>query len=343
MPSDDVIALKDAGAKALEVGDLEGAEKYYAAALDGLLLGDVSSRCSTDQDFAGALLSNLSLVHLRLGDAQLALRDASDVIRLRPSWCKGFYRKSCALLALMRCEDNVAEKERYRREADVALHQTLAFDPTNIDVIRLLDEVRVGATMCPTVTPEIDFHPQPLPQAVSSESLRLPCVVAFVGKGAMTVTVAAHPQLTFGELKQLEAAGSPPLDALGAPVRIAWSPTHSSEGELLSEHPVAALFTWVNPKSLPSITCCNTPPAASGGVVIFRADGVPMLVSDVYALIDFLNGLVELQQDGGDLSSQERIRAHFLDWQESYFHLCLQPGMQDQNPFMVPLTWPLPK
>ncbi|OWF53763.1 LON peptidase N-terminal domain and RING finger protein 3-like [Mizuhopecten yessoensis] len=67
------------------------------------------------------LLSNRSHAYASLDKYEEALRDGELVIRLRPDWPKGYFRKGCALYGLGRYGDAV-----------VVLLQCLAMDPTII-------------------------------------------------------------------------------------------------------------------------------------------------------------------------------------------------------------------
>ncbi|KAJ3031826.1 UNVERIFIED_CONTAM: hypothetical protein HDU68_012332 [Siphonaria sp. JEL0065] len=79
--------LKDDGNKLFKEGRLELALKAYTEALK--------------QDATNsAVLSNTSLVLLKLGNAEDALKMAERCCALKPNWSKGFFRKGSALLKL---------------------------------------------------------------------------------------------------------------------------------------------------------------------------------------------------------------------------------------------------
>jgi stress-induced-phosphoprotein 1 len=85
-------ACKEIGNKALQAGKFDEAIKAYtdAIAID-----------PTDHVF----FSNRSAAHLSKGDAEKALADANECVRLSSSWPKGYSRKGAALHALRRYEE----------------------------------------------------------------------------------------------------------------------------------------------------------------------------------------------------------------------------------------------
>mmetsp|Transcript_34205 Transcript_34205/g.86082 ORF Transcript_34205/g.86082 Transcript_34205/m.86082 type:complete len:387 (-) Transcript_34205:27-1187(-) len=87
MPSFD--ELKAAGTKALNAGDVAAAAARYTEAL----------ALAADDTAKGALQSNLSLCHLKLGNTSQATASADACVRLRPSWEKGYFRKAEAAFA----------------------------------------------------------------------------------------------------------------------------------------------------------------------------------------------------------------------------------------------------
>jgi ankyrin repeat protein len=85
--------LRDKGNAALAWGDTDLALACYGGALHG---GDPSE--------THLVLSNRSLVYMKIGLPAVALQDAEACVRLRPDWGKGYLRLAAALLALGRPE-----------------------------------------------------------------------------------------------------------------------------------------------------------------------------------------------------------------------------------------------
>ena len=80
--------LKRRGDEAVRAGNNRDAIEAYTACLE-----------ASDENDAGmaAVLSNRSLACCRAGRHADALADAERVIRARPDWSKGYWRKAAAL------------------------------------------------------------------------------------------------------------------------------------------------------------------------------------------------------------------------------------------------------
>ena len=83
--------LRERGNAAFRENNYEEAADFYATSL------------SLKKD--GVIHSNLSLLLLKLGDAEGSLREAEAAIALAPTFVKGYVRKGVALLAMSRVEE----------------------------------------------------------------------------------------------------------------------------------------------------------------------------------------------------------------------------------------------
>lgn len=85
-------ALKAEGTKALGEGKVPEALALYLEALD----------VAPDDTARGALHSNISLCHLRLGDLDASVAAADACVSCRPAWEKGHFRAAEAHFAARR-------------------------------------------------------------------------------------------------------------------------------------------------------------------------------------------------------------------------------------------------
>lgn len=128
---DNVKDMREAGNAAVEVEDYEKAVKIYS---DALLINDIP------EEEQGLLHSNRSYACLQLAinfkdsDGEkmaLALQDANDVIKLRPTWWKGYFRAG----------EVFKFKKDYNRAIE-CFNEALALDPELVDVTNSRDECR---------------------------------------------------------------------------------------------------------------------------------------------------------------------------------------------------------
>ena len=83
--------------------------------------------------------SNRSAAHLKLHDAESALQDASQCVKLEPSWPKGYGRLAAVLLKLERWDEAVAACDTGIEAAGDNLSEDLAFP-----FMRMLEEAERG-------------------------------------------------------------------------------------------------------------------------------------------------------------------------------------------------------
>lgn len=113
-------ALKAEGTKALGEGKVPEALALYLEALD----------VAPDDTARGALHSNISLCHLRLGDLDASVAAADACVSCRPAWEKGHFRAAEAHFAARRYDDAAssyaAAAERKPEDAAIAHRLALA-------------------------------------------------------------------------------------------------------------------------------------------------------------------------------------------------------------------------
>ena len=105
--------LKAQGNAALAAGDMAQALDLYTQALDSSSSGSSSGSGSGSDDvqLRAVLLSNRSMVLLRLGRAGASLQDADACAALRPAWPKALCRRAAALHGLNRVAEALQAHE----------------------------------------------------------------------------------------------------------------------------------------------------------------------------------------------------------------------------------------
>lgn len=112
--------FKAKGNAALAASNFEEAVEHYTNAI---------KLDPTDHVF----FSNRSAAYLSKGDAAAALADASECVRVKPDWSKGYGRKGAALHSLGRFDEAVA-----------VYNEGLSVEPTSAALATALDEVRTA-------------------------------------------------------------------------------------------------------------------------------------------------------------------------------------------------------
>lgn len=119
LPSDPAVRLKEEGNAAFKAGDYATAVKCYTAALQ-----------QTDKD-THFLFSNRSAAFLQMKQFVEALEDAEACIKLKPDWCKGYFRKGKVLMA-----------EKKYNEAYSQFYTGLLKDPKNDELLKQLETAK---------------------------------------------------------------------------------------------------------------------------------------------------------------------------------------------------------
>lgn len=104
---DDLVIAEQAkitGNEAFSKNEFAEAEEAYTKSLNLVVVSE-DSVLPCIKEFAGTLYSNRSACHMNLQQYQKALADADLVLKFRPGWTKGFFRRAQALAASGRVDD----------------------------------------------------------------------------------------------------------------------------------------------------------------------------------------------------------------------------------------------
>lgn len=166
--ADKVKDMRKAGNAAIDAKNYEEAIRIYSQAL---LVSDI-----LPDEEKSLLYSNRSYAYLLsamdCGDSEaklaLALQDASDVIKIRPTWWKGYFR--------------AGEVRKFKKEWNLAIdlyEEALALNPELVDVKNCRDECRIdkiqaevhGNTMPHGFQDEIDYFNEVYGSKVTAEAV----------------------------------------------------------------------------------------------------------------------------------------------------------------------------